>query len=131
MSKLKEVHKEKVLFGDEYPIDKIKYTDLLNYMIENVIINKILKFIDKYRIEICFYILKEYSEYSTDEKIKQYKEEIELDKYRYDTETILKKIKVNLSTEDFIKHENEMQKDFTDFIHKAIIDMIFPFPKGK
>lgn len=129
---LKNVTQERYLFGGEDLIKKVKYSKLLNYTIENDIINHTFNiYIDKIRTNIRDYINKQYKGMEDKIKLKKYRNEIAVDKNRLDTETIYQNIKSSLNIKEITNIEEKLQKEVEHFIHKAVIDLLFPLDDNK
>lgn len=129
---LKNVTQERYLFGGEDLIKKVKYSKLLNYTIENDIINHTFNiYIDEIRTNIRDYINKQYKGMEDKIKIKNYRNEIAVDKNRLDTETIYQNIKSSLNIKEITNIEEKLQKEVEHFIHKAVIDLLFPLDDNK
>lgn len=129
---LKNVTQERYLFGGEDLIKKVKYSKLLNYTIENDIINHTFNiYIDEIRTNIRDYINKQYKGMEDKIKLKNYRNEIAVDKNRLDTETIYQNIKSSLNIKEITNIEEKLQKEVEHFIHKAVIDLLFPLDDNK
>lgn len=127
ISSLQNLPKNKYLFGPEDIISEVKYSELLNYTIDEPIIDNSLHiFIDTLRRDIMSYLGKQYGKFDYEERLKKYKEEITIDKNRLDTETIYQNIKSTLNVEEVTKMEDKIKKEFEQFLHKAVVELLFP-----
>ena len=124
------------LFEHPTTLPKIKYSNLLNTLVNEDSISKLVINLDDYRKEIDNYINKKYPELNKEEKIAKFKEDIRLNsKYIKKqgklkeqsrdietTESIYKNLTKKLPDNVTTKFEEESSKIF----HKLLIDMLFP-----
>lgn len=124
------------LFEHSSVFPKIKYSNLLNTLINENSINKLVMNLDNYKKEIDNYINKNYPGLNMEEKIAKIKEDIglnskfikkqgKLKEQSRDietTESIYKNLTKKLPDNVTTKFEEESGKIF----HKLLIDMLFP-----